>query len=128
MKKILAILFLLLLPGMAAAANITVSWTLPTTAVDGSPLTGSQALTSVQVFIATAPIADASTTAPTATLTATATTTNQVVTAAAGQTLYARIKACNSAGCSVFSNQATKLVPVSVPGVPTSVTITLNIE
>ena len=126
MKKFLFLLFLL--PGLASAANITVNWVLPTTATDGTALTGSQALTSVQVFIATAPIADASTAAPTATLTATATTTNQVVTAAVGQTLYARIKACNSAGCSIFSNQASKVVPASVPGVPTSVTITLNVE
>ena len=126
MKKFLFLLFLF--PGLASAANITVNWVLPTTATDGTALTGSQALTSVQVFIATAPIADASTAAPTATLTATATTTNQVVTAAVGQTLYARIKACNSAGCSIFSNQASKVVPASVPGVPTSVTITLNVE
>lgn len=127
MRKFLAILFLALLPGLASAASITVNWTLPLTAVDGTPLTGEQALTSVQVFLSTATIADSSTAAPTATLTATASTTTQTVTAAPGQTIYARIKACNSGGCSVFSNQAAKIVPVSVPGVPTNVTITLTI-
>lgn len=128
MKKLLALLLLALAPGLASAASVTVSWVLPTTAVDGSSLTGAQAITSVQVFLATSSIADASTMAPTATLTATATTTNQVITAAAGQTIYARVKVCNSGGCSVFSNQATRLVPVAAPGVPTSVTITLNLE
>ncbi len=127
MKKFL-LAALLLLPGLASAANITVSWVLPTQATDGTPLTGAQALSSVQVFLALAPIADNSTAAPTATLTATATTTNQVITASAGQTIYARIKVCNSGGCSVFSNQASKLVPVAVPGVPTNVTITLVLE
>lgn len=126
MKKLLLLLFLL--PGLAQAASVTVNWTNPTTATDGSALTGSQALTSIQVFLATSPIADTSTMTPTATLTATATTTNQTITAAPGQTIYARVKACNSAGCSVFSNQGTKLVPVVVPGVPTSVTITINID
>lgn len=126
MKKLLYLLALL--PGLASAASITVNWTLPVTAVDGTPLTGAQVLTSVQVFLATAPIADGSTAAPTVTLTPTTLTTTQTITVAAGGTIYVRVKACNSAGCGVFSNQATKAIPVSVPGVPTSVTITLNLE
>jgi hypothetical protein len=47
--------------------------------------------------------------------------------AAPGQTIFARVKACNSGGCSDMSNEGSKVVPVSVPGVPTSVTITLQI-
>lgn len=125
MKKLL--LLLLMIPGLASAASVTGSWVLPTTAVDGSALTGSQAITSVQVFFATASIADNSTMAPTATLTATATTSSQNITVAPGGSVFFRVKVCNSAGCSVFSDQAVKPIPVSVPGVPTSVTITLTI-
>lgn len=128
MKKLFLALVFALVPIVASAASLTGTWTLPLTAQDGTPLTGAQALTSVQVFIATAPIADSSTAAPTATLTASSTTTTQTVTAAAGQTLYLRVKACNSAGCSPFSVQASKVVPISVPGIPTSVTITINLE
>lgn len=128
MKRIFASVILLALSGIASAASVGVSWTLPLTATDGTPLTGSQVLTSVQVFLATSPILDTSTAAPTVTLTAAAQTTTQTITAAPGATIYARVKACNSAGCSVFSTQASKVVPVAVPGVPTNVTVTLNIE
>lgn len=125
MKKLLA---LLLIPGLAGAADVTARWTLPTTAVDGTALTGAQALTSVQVFLATSAIADNSTATPTATLTATATTTSQTITASPGQTVYVRVKACNQFSCSGFSNQGSVPVPGSAPGVPTSVTITLTIS
>ncbi len=126
MKRFLYLLALL--PSFASAASVTSTWVLPTTAQDGTPLTGAQVLTSVQVFLATSPIADSSTMAPTATLTATSVTTTQNFTASAGQTIYVRVKACNSGGCSPFSAQATKVVPVSVPGIPTSVTITINLS
>jgi hypothetical protein len=125
MKKFLFLLFML--PGLASAANITLNWSLPSLAADGTALTGTQALTSVQVFLSTSPIADSSTMAATVTLTPAASTTTQVFAASAGQTIYGRIKACNSGGCSDFSAQASRLVPVAVPGVPTSVTITLTI-
>ncbi len=123
MKKLLyALVFC---PVLASAAEVTVGWALPTTATDGTALTGAQALTSVQVFLATS--ANANMTTPTATLTATSTTTTQTFSASPGQTIYARVKACNSAGCSAYSAEVAKPVPVTVPGVPTSVTITLVI-
>lgn len=126
MKKYLYLLALL--PGMAGAADVNLSWTLPTTASNGSPLTGVQALTSVQVFLATSTIGNASTMLPTATLTASSTTTTQTITANVGQTLFARIKACNSVGCSSFSGEVSKVVPGAVPGIPTQVTIEITIQ
>src|SRR5678815_413258 len=108
MKKFLALLFLL--PGLASAASITVNWTNPTTAEDGTALTGAQAITAVKVYLSTATIADTSSMAETVSLPAGTSTTTQTFTAAAGQTIFVRVKVCNAAGCSVFSNQASKLV------------------
>lgn len=124
MKKL--IFALLFLPVSALAASLTATWTNPTKAVDGTNLTGAQALTSVEVFVATSPIADTATT-PTATLTGTPTTTTQTVSAAVGATVYVRVRACNQWGCSALSNQVSKVIPGSEPGVPTSVTITLSL-
>jgi hypothetical protein len=125
--RALALVFLAFFPVLALGATVTVNWTAPTTAIDGSPLTGSQAITSYQVWLGTSSIAANTTSQPTATVTGSATATTQTVTASPGQTIFARVKACNSGGCSAMSAEASKLVPVSEPGVPTSVTITLQI-
>jgi len=109
----------------AATPSVTVNWTAPTTAVDGTALTGAQAVTSYQVWIATTSIPDTVSTPPTATVT-TGTTTTQSVTANPGDTIFARVKACNAGGCSVLTAQASKTLPVGSPNPPTSVTITLT--
>jgi hypothetical protein len=129
MRKLAFVALIVLAPLIARAAttSATFNWIAPTTAVDGSPLTGAQAITSYQIWIATSSIPDNVATAATATIT-TGTTTTQSITANPGDTIYARVKACNGAGCSVLSNQATKVIPLSVPGPPTSVTITLNVS
>lgn len=111
----------------AVTPSVTINWTAPTLAIDGSALTGSQVITSYQVWIATASIPDSVATAPTATVT-TGTTTTQSITASAGDTIFTRVKACNAGGCSVLSAQATKVLPLSVPNPPTSVTVTINIS
>jgi len=126
MKKLLALL--LLLPMAAQAATINIGWNLPTTATDGTALTGAQALTSIQVFVSTSPITDANAVTPTVTLSGTAVTATQTIATTVGQTLYTRVKACNSQGCSALSNQASRVVPGSVPGVPTSVVIEISIS
>lgn len=126
MKKLLA-LIALLVPALASAATVTVNWTAPTTAVDGSALSGVQAITSYQVWISTATIPTTTTTQPTATVTGTGTSVTQNISVSPGGTLFARVKACNSAGCSDFSAESSKAVPVNAPGVPTSVTITLQV-
>lgn len=111
---------------VSGTANL--SWTLPATSTDGLPLTGNNALTAINVYIATAPIPDNVASAPTLALTGSTTTATHTLQVANGSTLYARVRACNAGGCSVLSNQATKLIQLStVPGVPTSVTITLTI-
>jgi len=123
---LVALDFLAVRCAYAATPSITVSWTAPTAAVDGSALTGAQAITSYQVWISTASIPDTVATAPTATVT-TGTTTTQTVTANPGDTVFARVKACNAGGCSVLTTQASKVLPLSTPNPPTNVTITLNI-
>jgi hypothetical protein len=130
MKYLRWLLFALiaLIPALASAASITVNWTAPTTAVDGSTLTGAQALTSYQVWVSTSSIPATTTAAPTATLTGSVTTTTQTITASPGATLYVRLKACNSGGCSDFSSEASKVLPVSAPNFPTSITITVNVQ
>jgi len=120
-------LIALFLPLFAHAATATINWTAPVAATDGSPLTGAQAITSYQVWVSTATIPSNTTMTPTATITGTATTTTQSITANPGATIFARVKACNSAGCSDFSAEASKALPVNVPGVPTSVTVTVQV-
>lgn len=112
----------------AATGTAEISWRLPTTSIDGVPLTGANALTAVEVYVATSPIADSATLAPVITLGPGVTTTNYTTAVTNGQTLYVRLKAVSGSQKSVFSNQATKLITLStVPGVPTNVTITLTI-
>lgn len=122
------LLAILLLPVavLAATGTINLSWVAPTLAIDGTALTGSQALTKYQVFISTSAIPDNATT-PTVEITAPAGTTVQTLNVAPGDVIQARMKACNSAGCSALTAAVTKAVPVSVPGLPTSVTISITI-
>lgn len=111
----------------AAQPNVTVSWSAPTLATDGSSLTGAQAITKYEVFIATASIPDNVTGTPTATVTS-GTTTTQPITASPGATIFARVRACNAAGCSVLTTEASKVLPLNSPIPPTNVTITLNVQ
>lgn len=124
---VLAPLFAVTSLAQAASPSVTISWTAPTQAADGSALTGAQAISSYQVWVSTTSIPDTVATAPTATITGTATTTTQTIGAAPGDTIFARVKACNAAGCSDLSNQVSKVLPLSLPRPPTSVTITLNV-
>jgi hypothetical protein len=121
---------LALLPMVAVAqsapATVVVNWVAPTLTADGSPLTGSNVLTKYQIFVSTQPIADGYGAPPTTEVTS-GTTTTVNMNVAAGSTLYVRVKACNSTGCSLFSNQASKLVTILTPAPPTSVTITLTV-
>lgn len=125
MRKFLA-LFALLLPVLGHAATATINWTSITTAFDGTTLPAAGVVTSYQVWVGTSPISSTTTATPTATVTGTATTTTQTLTANPGQTIYARVKACNAGGCSDFSAESSAAVPIPVPGVPTSVTIKIN--
>lgn len=120
-------LLAIFLPALASAATATINWSAPATATDGSPLTGAQAITSYQVWVSTVTIPANTTATPTATITGTATTTTQSITVLPGGTIFARVKACNSAGCSDFSAEASKALPVTTPNPPTNVTVTLVI-
>lgn len=138
MKKIgmmFALLGALLFVGVAQAQTAqgfaTISWTLPTLDTNGQPLTGANALTSVQLFISPTSIASGSAMAPSVTLPSAGGTIppNYTYTGVSGSTIFVRAKACNAAGCSVLSTQASAVLPFpsAPPAPPTSVTITLSV-
>lgn len=110
-------------------ASVSLSWILPTATVDGAPLTGASALTGVQIFVSTSPIADNSTLAPAMTLGTGATASVYGLTVPDGATVYVRAKAVNAAGAGAFSEQASKTIalPARVPGVPTNLTIVVTL-
>lgn len=109
-------------------ASVDVSWTAPTTAVDGSALTGALAVTGYNVYADVNPVPDVPTVAPVATVGGTALTTSVTMTVANNATLHLRVSACNVGGCGALSAEAVKMVTVPVPGVPTQVTILVTIK
>src|SRR5690606_32591165 len=108
-------------------AEADVSWTLPTTDTLGGPLTGSNALTKVQLYVSTSPIADDTTMTPIE-LAPGATTYTYEQAVPNGSTLYFRLRACNQtcSGLSEDTPESRKEIRVSVPNVPTGVTVTLR--
>jgi predicted phage tail protein len=114
--------------------SVDLAWELPTTGCtsgispcDNAPLTGPDALTAINVYISTSPIPDNTAMAPTLALGA-VTTVKHTMQVKDGDTIYARVRAVNSSGPSVFSGQVSKVIKLPVvPGVPTNVTITLTI-
>lgn len=132
-KPLILFLLAIVLAGLVGHARAQsvealadVSWTLPTTDTLGDPLTGASALTKVQVFASTTAIPEIGAT-PIVELPAGAKTYAYQGEVPNGSTLYFRVAACNAL-CSALSPQATKEVRVSVPGVPTGVTITLRVN
>jgi hypothetical protein len=123
---------LLLVASVASAApTITVEWTNPTTTVSGGPLTGVDAITKFQLWIANSPILDTDlSAAPTVELNAVSPLqTNYVHAATSGQTVYVRMKVCNSTGCSNPTGQAQAQIPYppAVPGTPQNVVIKVTL-
>ncbi len=113
----------------------TVSYTLPTLGcklgqpVCDVPLTGANALTAIEVYVSTSPIADDFAGPPTLTVGATASSTPVTVAANDGDTVYIRLKARNADGLSPFTNAVTRLVHLPVtPLPPSNVTFTLVIQ
>ena len=131
MKHLLWLIAILATPAFAqeptVPATLNLTWNLPTQTEDGTALTGPLALTKVQVFVATAPIANNSTMAPTVELAGGATGGTHTLSVPNGSTVFARVKACHAFGCSAFSNEDSKLVTVSLPGVPTNLQMQLQI-
>lgn len=127
---IVALLGFLAVVNTAQAQTVTaeanVSWTLPTTDTLGGPLTGESALQRVELYVSTSPIADDTTMTPIE-LAPGATTYAYEQAVPNGSTLYFRLRACN-ARCSGFSSEASKEIRVSVPNVPTGVTVTLRVN
>lgn len=131
-----ALLAIASLTAHAATGTVNVTWQLPTFACtvgvvpcDNLPLTGANALTGVEVYLSTSPIADDTTASPTVSLTADQTTASATLGVNNGDTIYARVRVRNQFGPSDFSAEATKLVTIATkPGMPTSVTITITIS
>jgi len=94
------------------------------------PLTGGDALVAVDVYISTAVIPDDFAGAPTFSAVSPSTSASTTYSLNSGQTMHIRLKArIASGGVSAFTNEVTKTVTSGVvPGVPTSVTVTLNIS
>lgn len=110
-------------------AEADVTWTLPTTDTLGGPLTGANALTKVQLYVSTSPIADDTTLTP-IDLAPNAATYAYEQAVPNGTTLYFRVRACSQV-CSALSAdtpQSRKEVRVSLPNVPTGVTVTLRVN
>jgi len=131
MRKLFALVALLvaLVPGVASAGTVRVSWVNPTTTTAGGPLTGADALTKFQFYIGTTPLTTLPATPTTEVLAVSPLQTTYTFTAASGDTVYVRMTACNAAGCSAASNQASATVPfpAAAPGTPQTVTITVTI-
>lgn len=141
MKKTLATLWLalcalalLVVIGVASPANAqtvpaVLTWTNPTTSVDGVPLTAANALTGIEVHWSTSSIADTDLTrTPQVTLGVVSTTTQNVA-VANGSTLYFRLRAVNAGGKSGYSNQASKLIALStMPFPPTNLNLTITVS
>jgi hypothetical protein len=144
-KRVLLVLFALLVVSLlfgiananaqtAPQGKLDISWTLPingctqgVTPCDNVPLTGALALTGVNVYISTSPIANTSTMAPTLSL-GPVTSVSHTMQVANGATVYVRLKAVNAHGQSPFSEEKSKLIELPVrPGVPSNVTISLTI-
>lgn len=120
---------LVAVPALAQAIPGTaqLSWSAPTQATDGSALVGPQALTKYQVFVSQSSISDSSTMAPTAEVPASSSAYTWTGNVVAGSSIFARVKACNAAGCSAFSAQGSKQFVISVPGTPGTVTVTVTL-
>lgn len=124
------------LGAQAQTVPVNLSWANPTALTDGTPATGSNAQTGVEVHWATSAIADAAACLNpcTGARTAQATlgvvqTIAQQVPATNGATFYFRVKALNAAGKSAFSNQATHVVSVPTPtGPPTNFRVDLVVS
>lgn len=117
-------------PTVNVPAVMNVSWELPTLAADGTALTGEQALTGLQLFVSTAPIADNTALAPSATFAPGITSSTYSGTLPAGATVYIRLRALNQTGAGKLSAEVSKVIelpPLSVPGVPTNVQISITI-
>lgn len=118
----------------AATVNVTttVGWTLPTKATDGTDLTGDKALTGVELYESTSPIADDASLTPKATLSATAKSWTGTGSAVVGTTYYYRIKVRNKGGLSKFGPQGSKLIAIPIPkpapatGTSVSMTVTVT--
>jgi hypothetical protein len=124
----LATLLLVTEASADSVQSMTINWILPTTTIDGTPLTGTLALTKVQFWVSTSPIPDTAALPPGIELPAGALTRQQSITVPSGGTVYVRIKACNAQDCSPMTAEASKSFPVGPPNMPTNVTITVNIK
>jgi hypothetical protein len=126
LAAVLACIGIRLAEAQTVTAEANISWTLPTTDTLGQPLTGESALRQVKLYVSTSPITDETTLQPIE-LPPVAQSFAYESEVPNGSTLYVRVRACNSL-CSAMSEQVTKEIRVSVPSIPTGVTVTLRVN
>jgi hypothetical protein len=139
-RILLALAALLAAPAAFAqtvTGNASYSWELPTTTSCAGvvgvcvpvPLTGANAITSVEGYISTSPIPDNPSGPPTLVLTANATTATYSGQVPNGSTLYARFRANTATAKGLLSAEVSKVIQVDTgpPGQITNVTVTFTI-
>jgi hypothetical protein len=123
-------LILLCFVGIANAQtyskSVKVSWKLPVTWTDGTPLVATD-VTKVMVYIGVGPISDNFSGSATVEVTAVAVPVTKTINVVGGGKVYVRVRACAGLVCGPISDQATLDVPNLTPGMPTNITIELVI-
>lgn len=107
-------------------AVATVSFTPPTMDTLGVPLTGANALVKHQLFVSSSAIPATATVPTIDNISPSATSIQWTGTVPNGSTQVFGLRSCNSQ-CSALSAQVSKLVTVSVPNVPTGVSVTVTV-
>lgn len=126
LAAVLSCTWMRLAEAQTVTAEANIAWTLPTHDTLGHPLSADNALKQVKLYVSTSPITD-ETTLPAIDLPPVAQSFAYESAVPNGSTLYVRVRACNSL-CSAMSEQVTKEIRVSVPGIPTGVTVTLQVN
>lgn len=123
---VLALMVALSFTTAAQAATAQVSWQLPTTNIDGSPIpaTGPGSIAAARVEWGSCLESNVFGTAAGEVVVAAPANTTTVINLAAATTYCFRVFARNTYGAeSGPSNTAAKAIPTPVPGVPTDVTV-----
>ena len=140
MRRIILAFVLFAMCALAHAQNVAVhsvvTWVNPTHDTGGGELTGVNALSHSELFVATAHIPDLPGGAPQANFAATATTGTYDTTVAGGSTIYYRMRSCTAHGCSALTAEVAHLIqgtpqpplPPTDFGVGVTVSVIVNIN
>jgi len=111
--------------------NALITLTPPTSATDGTSLTGNYALSSIELFISQSPIVDSVYLKPSVVLVpdmGVMPTTYEYIGVQPFVTLYVRAKACNINGCSSLGKEISKTNGTNDVAVPNAPGISIQFE